>query len=515
MNFSSTNGKEPPVAKAGDRRVHERWAIAPRLYVILDGANSDGILNDVSEGGAALDIVGSQLAGEDVIVDFEMLEIGQHFEAKARIKWRDEALNKVGVHFVDMPEASRNQLKKWLSLKMAAAEPTQSAILRDADREESSREHRLSETPSPNGQPSGGTPPLEGTSAAKLPMRPDRDVPPLHSDCRDSTPLQAPHMPATASSNRSDEAGRSAPADESKAKTWFEPAINAGARSPESASDLQGDLLVRALVDSFGKPEKKSNYDKFTSPGDNIFATQQDVSSGWGFRRWLAVGAAVGVMALLAFGVVAYRSPARNPESINISKSGQPQNAAGNGAQLDNAAYNAGGSSGGNLPGNADGGGTGASGNPPSSQTPAAALSASALNLSSTGYQPCVNLGPTSDKIRIYIWPEKDTPQPIVAAYTKYLNAVTDVRVVDKAPYDLVLYVNGAKVFKSQEAGFIWSSRVYRAWYCGQTLGTLQQPQVNESLHYVQSVNLDQHIQAEIAYLILHTFETIRDEHSK
>ena len=81
---------------------------------------------------------------------------------------------------------------------------------------------------------------------------------------------------------------------------------------------------------------------------------------------------------------------------------------------------------------------------------------------------------------------------------------------VDKAPYDLVLYVNGAKVPRARKPGFIWSSRVFRPWYCGQTLGTLQQPQVNESLHYVQSADLDQHIQAEIAYLILHTFETIR-----
>ena len=44
--------------------------IAPRLYVILDGSNSDGILNDVSEGGAALDIVGPKPEGEYVLVDF-------------------------------------------------------------------------------------------------------------------------------------------------------------------------------------------------------------------------------------------------------------------------------------------------------------------------------------------------------------------------------------------------------------------------------------------------------------
>ena len=41
--------------------------------------------------------------------------------------------------------------------------------------------------------------------------------------------------PAIASSHAVDEVGRSAPPDESKAKTWFEPAINTAGRSPESA----------------------------------------------------------------------------------------------------------------------------------------------------------------------------------------------------------------------------------------------------------------------------------------
>ena len=127
----------------------------PRLYVILDGANSDGILNDVSEGGAALDIWWAELAGEDVIVDFEMLEIGQHFEAKARIKWRDEALN-----------------KSWRALRGHAGSVTQSAEevavalkwrLRSRRSQRYYRtltaktlhENNDRATPSPNGQPSG------------------------------------------------------------------------------------------------------------------------------------------------------------------------------------------------------------------------------------------------------------------------------------------------------------------------------------------------------------------------
>ena len=40
--------------------------------MLLGGSGADGILNDVSEGGVALDIVGSQAPGEYVDVDFEM-----------------------------------------------------------------------------------------------------------------------------------------------------------------------------------------------------------------------------------------------------------------------------------------------------------------------------------------------------------------------------------------------------------------------------------------------------------
>jgi hypothetical protein len=133
-----------------------------------------------------------------------------------------------------------------------------------------------------------------------------------------------------------------------------------------------------------------------------------------------------------------------------------------------------------------------------------------------SGQPPCTNLGLAGDKIRIYLWSEKDTPPAITAAYANHLQAVVDVRIVSKAPYDLVVYVNGAIAGAlDSRPGFIWSSRVFRPWYCGQTLGFLEQTQVNESLHYVESSNLDRHIQSEVAYMILHSFEAVRNEHVK
>ena len=137
MGIFSPGSGDIPESKAVDRRVHERRLITPRLYVVLHGANGDGILNDVSEGGAALDIVGGKLEDEYLLVDFEMPETGQRIETKGRITWRDEAANKVGVQFMDLPEASRTLIRDWLFLRSAADDADHSAIVQDAERENS------------------------------------------------------------------------------------------------------------------------------------------------------------------------------------------------------------------------------------------------------------------------------------------------------------------------------------------------------------------------------------------
>jgi len=140
---------------------------------------------------------------------------------------------------------------------------------------------------------------------------------------------------------------------------------------------------VRALVDS-SQAREKSNYDKFTSPGDNIFATQQDVlqygisqmacSRSRGRRdgpaciwrsRLPLTGAKSRIDSTFSkIGATAKRGGEwrNNLITRHITRAGQVAALA---RKCGWRRY-------------------GASGNPPSSQTPAAALSASALNLSST-----------------------------------------------------------------------------------------------------------------------------------
>jgi len=132
MTNLSHNGGQPPGANGADRRVHQRRTISPRLYVLLAGSGSDGILNDLSEGGIALDLFGSEPPGEYVDVDFEMPELGRHFEAKGRVTWRDDSAKKVGVSFVDLPETARGQIREWLAMKAASPEGTLPPIELDA-----------------------------------------------------------------------------------------------------------------------------------------------------------------------------------------------------------------------------------------------------------------------------------------------------------------------------------------------------------------------------------------------
>jgi len=484
MGISAQDGGRWPGAQGADRRAHQRRAVRPRLYVLLGGSGSDGILNDVSEGGVALDLVGSEPPGEYVDVDFEMPELGRHFEAKGRVTWRDESAKKVGVTFIDLPEAARGHIRQWIAMKTASAEAAQPAIelvALEADREGV-------KSGSARGQEISVEPPVKPASAKPA-------VEPLseqHSVAANRTDLETPGQPK--------------------------------------------DDLVQKLVESFRTSSKKQD-NKYA----DVIATWNEHSSDWnistdffptwGYWRWVVVGAVAAVLVLLAIGLPAHRLPWRKATSISVSKAGQSPSAAAQDSQNQAVENTGGGDAGatGNQIHSDQGGGVqdkgGNTNNANNSNGGANSVTSApslppglASALSNAGQSPCINLGPRSGKIRIYFWTEKNTPEAIAATYAKNLRAVQDVQLVDKVPYDLVLYVNGARVDvngSGAEAGFMWSSRLFRPWYCRQSAGLLEQPEVNESLHYAQGANLDQRIQAEVAYLILHTFESIRNEHQR
>jgi PilZ domain len=494
MGNSTQDGGRLPGAPGADRRVHQRRAVRPRLYVLLGGSGTDGILNDVSEGGVALDLVGSEAPGEYVDVDFEMPELGRHFEAKGRVTWRDESAKKIGVTFVDLPEASRDHIKQWIAMKTASAEAAQPALELQALE------------PEPEG----------ATSAAPVRVH-EREIPVAPAEGAAAKPAVEPP-----SEMKSGAVGRTDLDTPVKPKNNLVQNLETPVKPKED--------LVQNLVDSFKTPAKEAD-NKYAE----VIATWNEHSSGWnvsrdffpawGYWRWVVVGAVAGVLVLLAIGVAAHRLPWRKATPISVSKAGQSPSATAQDSQNQAAENTGSASDAGSATGNAISSDQGDNANNANNSNGGAGSVSSAPTLppglasalsTGGGQSPCINLGPRSGKIRIYFWTEKNTPEAIVATYAKNLKAVQDVQLVDKVPYDLVLYVNGARVNGSgAEAGFMWSSRVFRPWYCGQAAGLLEQPEVNESLHYAQGANLDQRVQAEVAYLILHTFESVRNEHQK
>ena len=114
-----------------NQRRHVRHIVKPRLYVTLSGSNAGGILHDISDDGVALDIVDLKPCEQRVLLDFDMSETGDRFEGLGRIIWENESASRIGIQFVDLPDASRNKVRDWLSVKSSARDTLQNMEVRD------------------------------------------------------------------------------------------------------------------------------------------------------------------------------------------------------------------------------------------------------------------------------------------------------------------------------------------------------------------------------------------------
>jgi len=99
---------------AEERRQHQRLVPDAPLFVALDDAKS-GLLLDLCEGGLAVASLVPRSLDEIVTLGFELPERVGHIEAKARIAWTRDSGHLTGVHFVDLEEASRQQLSEWIA----------------------------------------------------------------------------------------------------------------------------------------------------------------------------------------------------------------------------------------------------------------------------------------------------------------------------------------------------------------------------------------------------------------
>jgi TonB family protein len=107
-----------------DRRRHNR-RITPPLYVSLNSSASGGVVTDVSEGGMALNLLGPPVS-DDVLLDLNLSDTGEPFQAKGLITWTKGSESSVGLKFVDLKESSLLQIKRWLANAPVTAELKQS-----------------------------------------------------------------------------------------------------------------------------------------------------------------------------------------------------------------------------------------------------------------------------------------------------------------------------------------------------------------------------------------------------
>jgi cell division septation protein DedD len=99
---------------AEERRQYQRLVPDAPLFVSLDDAKS-GLLLDLCEGGLAVASLVPRGLDEVVSLAFDLPEHVGHIEAKARIAWTRDSGHLTGVHFVDLEEASRQQLSEWIA----------------------------------------------------------------------------------------------------------------------------------------------------------------------------------------------------------------------------------------------------------------------------------------------------------------------------------------------------------------------------------------------------------------
>jgi len=96
-----------------ERRQDARFKVDSPLLVWADDAQG-GYLFDIGEGGLALDGL-LPVSNNDVIrLSFTLPAPNTRIDARGQLAWADESACRVGLQFVDLPEASRQNLREWI-----------------------------------------------------------------------------------------------------------------------------------------------------------------------------------------------------------------------------------------------------------------------------------------------------------------------------------------------------------------------------------------------------------------
>jgi hypothetical protein len=99
-----------------DRRLHARQAVHSEVYVDLF-LNTGGWLSNISEGGLRLDLFFPAVTGQVVRLGFNLPGTRHRIEANCEIAWTGKFGQKAGLRFLDLTEASHQQIREWLSVR--------------------------------------------------------------------------------------------------------------------------------------------------------------------------------------------------------------------------------------------------------------------------------------------------------------------------------------------------------------------------------------------------------------
>jgi cell division septation protein DedD len=97
-----------------ERRQYQRLVPNAPLFVSMDDSKS-GLLLDLCAGGLAVASLVPRNLDEAVSLAFDLPEGIGHIEAKASIAWTRDSGHLTGVRFVDLDDASQQQLSEWIS----------------------------------------------------------------------------------------------------------------------------------------------------------------------------------------------------------------------------------------------------------------------------------------------------------------------------------------------------------------------------------------------------------------
>ncbi|HEV1993826.1 MAG TPA: energy transducer TonB [Candidatus Acidoferrum sp.] len=118
--MSPTPGHPGNSPRVVERRPHSRWTPTSLVYVELGDGNGGFVVN-ISESGLA--VQAAQVVHDHVLSSIRLkLPHSVHkIETGGQVAWRGETRKKLGIQFVDLPDAARSQIRQWISSEASLA----------------------------------------------------------------------------------------------------------------------------------------------------------------------------------------------------------------------------------------------------------------------------------------------------------------------------------------------------------------------------------------------------------